>query len=57
MDLLNISRLLHNPELLSTFPSKNTYPKISYKYTPTISSVTLNYSKLSKAVIVDNIDN
>ena len=57
VDLLNLSQLLHSPELIKTFPSKETYPKITYKYTPTIGSVVFNYSKFSKEIQVDNIDN
>ena len=52
---INISQFMYNPELVSTFPSKNTYPKISYKYTPTIGSITFNYSKLLK--VTDDNDN
>ena len=57
MDLLNISQLLHDPVLVSAFPSKNTYPKISYRYTPTIGSIVFNYSKFSKEILVENVEN
>ena len=57
MDFLTIYQHLHNPDLVGTFLSKITSPKISYEYTPTIGSVTFNYSKLSKPVIFDNFDN
>ena len=57
LNLINISQLLHDPNLIKTFPSKVTYPKISYKYSPTIGSTIFNYSKFSKDIRIENIDN
>ena len=50
IDSLDISRILHNEELINTFPSKETYPKISFKYCPTLGSIAFNYTKFSKSL-------
>ena len=55
IDSLDIPRILHTKELIETFPSKETYPKISFKYCPTLGSLAFNYSKFSKSLsTVDN---
>ena len=50
IDLLNIPRILHSDNLKKTFPSKETYPKISFKYGPTLGSMSFNYAKFSKSL-------
>ena len=55
IDLLEIPQILHNKELIKTFPSKETYPKISFKYSPTLGSIVFNYAKFSKSL--STIDN
>ena len=50
IDLLDIPQILHNEELTETFPSKETYPKISFKYSPTLGSLSFNYAKFSKNI-------
>ena len=57
IDLINISQLLHDPHLVNLFPIKETYPKVSFRYSPTIGSFIFNYVKFSKEVRVDNINN
>ena len=57
IDLLNISQLLHDQNLINLFPVKETYPKVSFRYSPTIGSSIFNYVKFSKEVRVDDINN
>ena len=56
MDALNIAQLIHNLELISSFPLKETYPKISYKYSQTIGSMIFNYAKFSKELLIENLE-
>ena len=56
IDLLNIPQILHNQELLKAFPSKHTYPKISFKYSRTLGSIVFNYSQFCKNVRSENIN-
>ena len=56
IDLLNISQLLYSPDLVKVFPIKETYPKISYKYSRTLGSLVFNYTEFSKNIRVDNIE-
>ena len=56
IDLLNIPQILHNKELTNAFPSKETYPRISFKYTPTLGSIVYNYAGFSKSVSAANIN-
>ena len=48
IDLLDIPQILHNEELINAFPSKETYPRISFKYCPTLGSIAFNYANFSK---------
>ena len=50
IDLLDIPRILRTEELIETFPSKETYPKISFKYCPTLGSLSFNYAKFCKSL-------
>ena len=36
--------------MINAFPSKETYPKISFKYCPTLGSLSFNYAKFSKSL-------
>ena len=56
IDTINIPFLINNPELVSSFPIKETYPKISFKYSQTLGSMVFNYTKFSKEIVIDNID-
>ena len=56
IDLLNIPQILHNEELTNTFPRKETYPKISFRYSPTLGSASFNYAKFSKNLLSEDID-
>ena len=57
IDLLNVTHLLQDPNLIQKFPVKDTYPKVSYRYSPTIGSNIFNYAMFSKEVRVGNINN
>ena len=50
IDLLDITQILHNDELINAFPSKETYPRVSFKYSPTLGSHVYNYAKFSKSL-------
>ena len=54
MDLLNITQILRNKELMKTFPSKETYPRISFVYCPTLGSIVFNYANFSKNLTTSN---
>ena len=56
MDTLNIAQLIHNEALVSCFPIKETYPKISFKYSQTLGSMAFNYAKFSKELHIENIE-
>ena len=56
IDLLNISQLLYDKELVKIFPVKFTYPKISFSYSKTLGSQVYNYSKFCKNIKADNVD-
>ena len=56
IDSLNIPQLLHNHELTSSFPIKNTYPKVSYKYSQTLGSIVFNYVNFTKEINIENVD-
>ena len=56
IDTINIPFLINNPALISSFPIKETYPKISFKYSQTLGSMVFNYTKFSKEIVIDNID-
>ena len=56
LDLLDIPQILHNEELVNTFPRKETYPKISFRYSPTLGSVSFNYAKFSKNLLAEDIN-
>jgi len=57
IDLLNIPKILNNKELKNIFPRKETYPKLSFKYSRTLGSISFNYAKFSKNLSTENIDN
>ena len=57
IDLLDIPQLLHDPSLVKSFPVKETYPKLSFRYSQTIGAVAFNYSQFSKNVNVEDINN
>ena len=42
IDLLNVPRILRNIDLMNKFPRRETYPKISFKYSPTLGSLSFN---------------
>ena len=56
IDSLNIPQILHNEELTKTFPSTETYPKVSFKYSPTLGSVSFNYAKFSKNLLAADMN-
>ena len=56
IDTLNISRILLNQELVSCFPVRDTYPTISFRYSPTLGSIAFNYTKFSKELNMDNVE-
>ena len=56
MDALNIPQLIHDQELISCFPLKETYPKVSFKYSQTLGSIAFNYAKFSKELLIENVD-
>ena len=56
IDTLNISQILHNQDLISSFPVKDTYPLISYRYSPTLGSIAFNYTKFAKEIVIENIE-
>ncbi|MEL7079428.1 MAG: hypothetical protein AAGM46_26360, partial [Cyanobacteria bacterium J06582_2] len=56
IDSLDIPKILRNNELISAFPRKETYPKISYKYGPTLGSMSFNYAKFSKQLLTRDIN-
>ena len=47
IDTLNLSQILHNQELISCFPVKDTYPIISFRYSQTLGSMAFNYVKFA----------
>ena len=56
IDLLNIPQILHNKELINAFPSKETYPRVSFKYCNTLGSISFNYSKFCKSLSAVDIN-
>ena len=56
IDALNIPQLIHDQGLISSFPLKETYPKISFRYTQTLGSMVFNYAKFSKELLIENVD-
>ena len=56
IDTLNIPQLIHNQELISCFPIKETYPKISFKYSQTLGSMVFNYAKFSKELRIEDVE-
>ena len=56
MDTLNLSQILHNQELISCFPVKDTYPIISFRYSQTLGSMAFNYVKFAKEMIIENVE-
>ena len=56
VDLLNIPQLLYDQQLINAFPVKDTYPKVSFKYSRTLGSLTYNYSQISKNIKAEEID-
>ena len=56
MDTLNISQILHDQDLISCFPVKETYPIISFRYSQTLGSLAFNYVKFTKEMLIDNLD-
>ena len=56
VDLLDIPQILHNKELINAFPSKETYPRISFRYCPTLGSIVFNYAKFSKSLSTVDIN-
>ena len=56
IDALNIPQLIHNQALMSCFPIKETYPKISFKYSQTLGSMVFNYAKFSKELHIENLE-
>ena len=56
IDTLGIPQLLREQELISSFPLKETYPKISYKYSQTLGSMVFNYAKFSKELLIENVE-
>ena len=54
IDLLNIPRILNNSDLKKSFPSRETNPKISFTYGPTLGSMSFNYAKFSKSLSTIN---
>ena len=56
LDLLDIPQLLHDQTLINAFPTRITYPTVSYRYSPTIGSIVFNYTKVSKSVKSEDIN-
>ena len=56
MDTLQIPQLVNNRDLVSCFPIKETYPKISFRYSQTLGSMAFNYAKFSKDIRIENIE-
>ena len=56
IDTLNMSQILHSQELMSCFPVKETYPTISFKYSQTLGSMSFNYVKFAKELIIENVE-
>lgn len=56
IDLLNIPELLHDQQLIDTFPVKYTYPKVSFRYSRTLGSHVYNYSQFCKTIKAEEID-
>ncbi|MEL7079654.1 MAG: hypothetical protein AAGM46_27675, partial [Cyanobacteria bacterium J06582_2] len=57
IESLNIPHILRNRELVNAFPRKETYPRISYKYGPTLGSMSFNYAQFSKSLVTEDMDN
>ena len=51
-----MSQILHSQELMSCFPVKETYPTISFKYSQTLGSMSFNYVKFAKELIIENVE-
>ena len=56
LDLINIPLILYDQTLIKTFPVKDTYPKISFKYSKTLGSCVYNYSQFSQMIVTEEID-
>ena len=50
IDLINIPNLIQDQRLKEAFPCKETYPKISFRYSQTLGSISFNYAKFSKNI-------
>ena len=56
IDSLDIPSIIHNQELIKAFPRNETYPKVSFKYSPTLGSMVFNYSNFSKNINSEDIE-
>ena len=56
MDTLQIPQLINNIDLVSCFPIKETYPKISFRYSQTLGSMVFNYAKFSKEIMIEDLE-
>ena len=56
VDNLNLSQILHCQELISSFPVKETYPIISFRYSQTLGSMSFNYVKFAKEMRIEDIE-
>ena len=56
MDILQIPQLLNNQDLVACFPIKETYPKISFRYSQTLGSMAFNYAKFAKEIVTEDLE-
>ena len=56
IDTLQIPQLVNNIDLISCFPIKETYPKISFRYSQTLGSMVFNYAKFSKEIVIEDLE-
>ena len=56
IDLINIPNLIQDQRLKEAFPCKETYPKISFRYSQTLGSISFNYAKFSKNINTHDIE-
>ena len=56
MDTLQIPQLVNNQDLVACFPIKETYPKISFRYSQTLGSMAFNYAKFAKEILIEALE-
>ena len=56
MDTLQIPQLVNDQNLIACFPIKETYPKITFRYSQTLGSMAFNYAKFAKEILIEDLE-